>query len=115
ARGSTRCSMRCSNTCPRKPPARPPAPSRARTIPSPTGRRWIERRRSANSAAMSIERLAQLADPAAAPRVVVKVGSALLVGEDGQPRRDWLRVLAAELATAISGGQQVIVVTSGAI
>ncbi|HYD25866.1 MAG TPA: glutamate 5-kinase [Croceibacterium sp.] len=64
---------------------------------------------------MSIERLADLADSAAAPRVVIKVGSALLVGSGGEPKRDWLAVLVAEIAEARARGQQVIVVSSGAI
>jgi len=64
---------------------------------------------------MPIDCLAHLADPAQAPRVVLKVGSALLVGEDGQPRRDWLRALATEIAAASARGQQVVVVSSGAI
>jgi glutamate 5-kinase len=64
---------------------------------------------------MSIDRLSRLTDPAAASRVVFKVGSALLVGEDGAPRRDWLAALVAEIAAARMRGQEVIVVSSGAI
>ena len=64
---------------------------------------------------MTIATLAQLADPALAPRLVVKVGSALLVGADGEPRGAWLAALVAELAAARARGQQVIVVSSGAI
>jgi glutamate 5-kinase len=64
---------------------------------------------------MMIEHLADLADPAKTPRLVVKVGSALLVGKDGQPRREWLAALASEIAGARAHGQQVIVVSSGAI
>ena len=64
---------------------------------------------------MTIHHLADLADPALAPRLVVKVGSALLVGADGEPRREWLAALVAELAAARARGQQVIVVSSGAI
>ena len=64
---------------------------------------------------MSIESLSQLTDPACAPRVVFKVGSALLVGQDGEPRREWLAALVAEIAAARARGQQVIVVSSGAI
>ena len=64
---------------------------------------------------MSIERLSHLTDPACAPRVVFKVGSALLVGTDGAPRRDWLAALVAEIAAARGRGQEVIVVSSGAI
>jgi len=64
---------------------------------------------------MKIATLAQLADPDRCPRLVVKVGSALLVGKDGQPRRDWLAALVAEIAAARGRGQEVIVVSSGAI
>ncbi len=64
---------------------------------------------------MSIDSLSQLTDPACAPRVVFKVGSALLVGADGAPRRDWLAALVAEIAAARERGQEVIVVSSGAI
>ena len=58
--------------------------------------------------------LADLADVAACPRLVVKVGSALLV-DAGSARRGWLKKLVAELAAARGRGQQVIVVSSGAI
>lgn len=64
---------------------------------------------------MKISQLAELTDAAACPRLVVKVGSALLVGKDGQPRREWLSALVAEIAGARAAGQEVIVVSSGAI
>ena len=64
---------------------------------------------------MPIARLADFTDADACPRLVVKVGSALLVGEDGAPRRGWLESLVGELAQAHARGQQVIVVSSGAI
>jgi len=64
---------------------------------------------------MTIAQLAQFADPALTPRLVVKVGSALLVGVEGAPRRAWLAALVGELAAARARGQQVIVVSSGAI
>jgi glutamate 5-kinase len=64
---------------------------------------------------MSIERLADLADANACPRLVLKVGSALLMGSGGKPHREWLAGLAAEIAEARKRGQQVIVVSSGAI
>ncbi|MBO9499281.1 MAG: glutamate 5-kinase [Novosphingobium sp.] len=63
---------------------------------------------------MSIAHLADLADAAHCPRLVIKVGSALLVG-NGQPRREWLAQLVGEIAAARARGQQVIVVSSGAI
>lgn len=64
---------------------------------------------------MTIVQLAQFADPALTPRLVVKVGSALLVGAEGAARRAWLAALVGELAAARARGQQVIVVSSGAI
>src|SRR5687768_519663 len=64
---------------------------------------------------MSIERLTDLADAAACPRVVLKVGSALLMGSGGKPHREWLAGLVGEIAEARLRGQQVIVVSSGAI
>ena len=64
---------------------------------------------------MNIARLADLGDPACTPRLVIKVGSALLVGRDGQPRRAWLEGLANEIVQARKRGQDVIVVSSGAI
>jgi glutamate 5-kinase len=63
---------------------------------------------------MSITRLADLADQAACPRLVVKVGSSLLVGKDGL-RRAWIEGLVAEIAAARARGQDVIVVSSGSI
>ena len=64
---------------------------------------------------MPIERLSDLSDSLATPRVVLKVGSSLLCGPDGQPKREWLATLAEEIAAACKRGQQVVVVSSGAI
>ena len=50
-----------------------------------------------------------------ARRLVVKIGSSLLVDGAGRLRREWLDSLAADLATCREKGQEVIVVTSGAI
>lgn len=55
-----------------------------------------------------------LLDPAETPRLVIKVGSALLV-KDGAPRSDWLVSLAADIAYLRKGGGQIIIVSSGAI
>ncbi len=49
------------------------------------------------------------------PRLIVKVGSALLVGADGGVRRDWLASLAADITALAKAGTQVAVVSSGAI
>jgi glutamate 5-kinase len=64
---------------------------------------------------MSIDRLADLTDAAAAPRLVLKVGSSLLVERGGAVRERWLESLVAEIAAARIRGQEVIVVSSGAI
>jgi glutamate 5-kinase len=63
---------------------------------------------------MTIARLSDLADKAACPRLVVKVGSSLLVGKDGL-RREWITGLVAEIAEARARGQDVLVVSSGSI
>ncbi len=58
--------------------------------------------------------LKKLSDITAARRIVVKIGSALLVG-GGQARERWLGHMAADLAARRRGGTEVIVVSSGAI
>ena len=63
---------------------------------------------------MQIARLADLIDKKACPRLVVKVGSSLLVGAQGV-RRGWLEGLVAEIAAARARGQDIIIVSSGAI
>jgi len=51
-----------------------------------------------------------------AKRIVVKVGSALLVdGDKGRLNRSWLESLAADVAVCRKRGQEVILVSSGAI
>ncbi|HMO74889.1 MAG TPA: glutamate 5-kinase [Sphingopyxis sp.] len=53
--------------------------------------------------------------PASCPRLIVKIGSALLVDEAGAVRRDWLAGIAADIGERCRAGQQVAVVSSGAI
>ena len=53
--------------------------------------------------------------PSTCRRLVVKVGSALLVDIDGSVRRPWLAGLAADITARSRDGQQVAVVSSGAI
>jgi glutamate 5-kinase len=48
-------------------------------------------------------------------RLVVKVGSSLLVGDGGKLRRDWLEGLAEDVAALQSQGRQILIVSSGAI
>jgi glutamate 5-kinase len=53
---------------------------------------------------------------AAHRRIVVKVGSSLLVnGATGKLDRDWLEALADDLADLAAGGRELLVVSSGAI
>ncbi|WP_269219866.1 glutamate 5-kinase [Brevundimonas vesicularis] len=52
----------------------------------------------------------------AARRVVVKIGSSLLIdAATRQPTRDWLAAVASDLATLRAEGREVIVVSSGSI
>jgi glutamate 5-kinase len=53
--------------------------------------------------------------PAACPRLIVKIGSALLVDPDGGVRRGWLKGIASDIADRTRAGQHVAVVSSGAI
>jgi glutamate 5-kinase len=53
--------------------------------------------------------------PANCPRLVVKIGSSLLVAEDGSVRRDWLAGLVAEIAERREAGQKIVIVASGAV
>lgn len=51
-----------------------------------------------------------------AKRLVIKIGSALLVDDKaGRIRRDWLDALADDVAECRKAGQEVVIVTSGAI
>lgn len=51
---------------------------------------------------------------ASARRIVIKIGSALVVDENGA-RREWLDALAAEVRAALDAGQEILIVTSGAV
>lgn len=53
--------------------------------------------------------------PAACARLVVKIGSSLLVGADGRVRRDWLGGVLDDLVERRSAGQGIVIVSSGAI
>lgn len=64
---------------------------------------------------MSIIALHHLTDAAACPRIVLKIGSSLLVDGDGQARREWLDSIAREIAALRRSGQEVVIVSSGAI
>ncbi len=53
---------------------------------------------------------------ASAKRIVIKIGSALLVEDaTGEPHRAWLAALADDIVAARESGQEVVIVSSGAI
>ena len=58
--------------------------------------------------------LSSLLDAAKCKRLVVKIGSALLV-QDGEPARGWLDALALDLREWREAGGEIIIVSSGAI
>lgn len=53
--------------------------------------------------------------PATCRRLIVKIGSALLVDGDGSVRAAWLADVARDIGARVAAGQQVAVVSSGAI
>ncbi len=53
--------------------------------------------------------------PTRCPILIVKVGSALLVDEDGSLRRNWLEGLVTDIAERATAGQRVVIVSSGAV
>ena len=53
--------------------------------------------------------------PSQIRRLVIKIGSALLVDPEGEVRESWLRTLVADIAARKAAGQQIIIVSSGAI
>ena len=52
---------------------------------------------------------------AQADRLIIKIGSAMLVNTDGSLRRKWVEGLARDIAEARARGTQVLIVSSGAI
>jgi glutamate 5-kinase len=53
--------------------------------------------------------------PGTCERLVVKIGSSLLVDPDGQVRRRWLETVLDDIGARVAAGQQVAIVSSGAI
>jgi len=53
--------------------------------------------------------------PEATRRIIIKVGSALLVAPDGTVHRAWIESLVGEIAARRAAGQQIVIVSSGAI
>jgi len=61
-----------------------------------------------------VANLASLLNSCHTRRLVIKIGSALLV-EGGQPRSEWLASLIADVAECRAKGSEIIIVSSGAI
>jgi glutamate 5-kinase len=59
----------------------------------------------ARRAARAIGGGMMLFPPASCPRLIVKIGSALLVDPDGAVRRDWVAGIAADIAARARSGQ----------
>src|SRR3546814_7989141 len=59
--------------------------------------------------------LANRFSPGTCPRLIVKVGSALLVSPEGEVHAEWVETLVADIAGRAQAGQQVAIVSSGAI
>jgi glutamate 5-kinase len=53
--------------------------------------------------------------PVACARLVIKIGSSLLVEAGGEVRRDWLAGVVADVAARRAAGQEIVIVSSGAI
>lgn len=53
--------------------------------------------------------------PEHCPSLVVKIGSSLLVDDDGNIRAQWLETLCDDIAARIASGQHIIIISSGAI
>ncbi len=64
---------------------------------------------------MAIETLLDFRDAEKCPRLVIKIGSALLVYPDGELRVEWMRSVVQEIASAREQGQEIIVVCSGSV
>ncbi|MDE1466935.1 glutamate 5-kinase [Aurantiacibacter sp. D1-12] len=64
---------------------------------------------------MPIQSLLDFRDPDVCKRMVIKIGSALLVDNSGRVEVEWLRTIVNEIWTAREMGMDVVVVSSGSI
>lgn len=64
---------------------------------------------------MPIQTLPDFRDPAICKRLVIKIGSALLVDASGRVNAEWLRTVVDDIWTARELGMEVVVVSSGSI
>ncbi|WP_170005595.1 glutamate 5-kinase [Pseudopontixanthobacter vadosimaris] len=64
---------------------------------------------------MNSPSLAGLLDSVQTSLLVIKIGSSLIVGKEGAARKNWMDVLAGEVADQRRTGQRIVIVSSGAI
>ena len=50
-----------------------------------------------------------------AKRIIIKIGSSLIIGEDNLERREWITTLVSDIAALKRDGKEIIVVCSGAV
>ena len=48
-------------------------------------------------------------------KIVIKIGSAILIDENGRPKKKWLEELAKDIKSLIKKRKQIVIVSSGAI
>ena len=48
-------------------------------------------------------------------KIVIKIGSSILIDEKGKPKRKWLNEFAKDISDLIRDKKQIVIVSSGAI
>ena len=48
-------------------------------------------------------------------KIVIKIGSSILVDEEGKPKKKWLQEFAKDIKDLINKKKQIVIVSSGAI
>lgn len=64
---------------------------------------------------MAIETINDFRGPPTCNRLVIKIGSALLVDSTGRLNREWLRTVIDEVHSSMERGQEIVIVCSGSI
>ena len=48
-------------------------------------------------------------------KIVIKIGSSILIDENGKPKKKWLREFTKDIRNLINKKKQIVIVSSGAI
>ena len=48
-------------------------------------------------------------------KIVIKIGSSILVNKKGKPKKNWLRDFAEDIKSLLENKNQIVIVSSGAI